>query len=588
MNLNGLEKTDGCPAPLRYATLLLLCLLLYLPGLTAIPPIDRDEPRYAQASRQMTETGDYVQIRFMEQARNKKPIGIYWLQAGLANLTGRADVIWPYRLASVLGSTIAVLALFGFARKFLPEKTAFFGAAFLAACPLLTFVSRGAITDTVLLSTVVISQGFLALIYFSHQPGKAVPARYALGFWLAQSAGILIKGPIVPMVALLTILVICIHGKSAKWTKGIRLMPGLLIVFLCILPWLIAIQKATDGAFLNQAVGKDFLPKLYAGQESHGGVPGLYLLMTPVMLWPIFLPVCRGLFRAKQLVTDLRIVRFLFAWLIPAWLVFELAATKLPHYVLPAYPVLAMLAAITVTIPTDESLKVRSGWFFKVLTVIWIVAGVLMACAPILFTWLLDGKWSFPAFGIMIIMLTGLFAFPKLLKSRSRFYPWSVLIFAAVFSVTAFGLWLPQVDQLWPTRKAAEMVHRYEKTIGYPVRVLSLGYSEPSLAFVLGTKTGIEWDMDRMLNELKTNSAAVIIVQDPAEPLPKRFPVSDKLWQALDKAMMLKAKNGYETKFMTAATEAGLKLRKQETVDGYNYSKGKRVKLTLYVPEPAL
>jgi 4-amino-4-deoxy-L-arabinose transferase-like glycosyltransferase len=579
---------ERCPAWLHYAALLLFCLILYLPGLTTLPPIDRDEPRYAQASRQMIETGDYVQIRFMEQARNKKPIGIYWLQAGLANLTGRPDAIWPYRLATVLGSTLAVLALFGAAKKFLPVRTAFFGATFLATCPLLTYVSHGAITDTVLMATVVISQGCLARIYLGHQPGKTAPLRYAAGFWLALSAGILVKGPIAPMVALLTVLVISIREKSMQWTKGIRLLPGLLVVFLCILPWLVAIQKATDGAFLRQAFGRDFLPKLYAGQESHGGVPGLYLLMTPLMLWPIFLPVWQGALNAKQLVKDPKISRFLFAWLIPAWLVFECAATKLPHYVLPTYPVLAILAAIAVTTPVDALVKIRGVWFFKALNVIWIIAGVLMACAPLLLSWLLEGRWNVAAAALMVIVLAGLFIFPKLLNQRSPFYPWSVLAFAVLFSITAFGIWLPHFDQLWPTRKAAAMVHRHEQAVGHPVRTLSLGYAEPSLAFMLGTRTGIEWDMGRVLKELKTNPNAVVIVQDVAEPLPKRLPVPDKLWQALNKGLTLKSKNCFEEAFRTATTEAGLKLRKQESMDGYNYSKGKRVKLTLYVQEHSL
>jgi len=579
---------ERCPAWLHYAALLLLCLILYLPGLTTIPPIDRDEPRYAQASRQMIETGDYVQIRFMEQARNKKPIGIYWLQAGFANLAGRPDAIWPYRLATVLGSTLAVLALFGFAKKFLPMRTAFFGAAFLAACPLLTYVSHGAITDTVLMATVVISQGCLARIYFGHQPGKTAPLRYALGFWLALSAGILIKGPIAPMIALLTILVVSIREKGTKWTQGIRLLPGLLIVFLCILPWLVAIQKATDGAFLRQAFGRDFLPKLYAGQESHGGMPGLYLLMTPLMLWPVFLPVWQGLLNAKKLVTDPLITLFLFAWLVPAWLVFECAATKLPHYVLPAYPVLALFAAIAVTAPADEAVNIRGLRFFKVLRVIWVIAGVLMACAPLLLNRLLDGKWSFAAAALMVIVLAGLFTFPKLLKQRSSFYPWSVLAFAVLFSITAFGIWLPHFDQLWPTREAAAMVHRYEQASGHPVRTLSLGYAEPSLAFMLGTRTGLEWEMGRVMNELKANPDAVVIVQDVADPLPKRFPVSDRLWKELNNGLTLKSKNCFEDAFRTAAAEAGLTLRRQESMDGYNYSKGKRVKLTLYVREAVL
>jgi hypothetical protein len=250
--------------------------------------------------------------------------------------------------------------------------------------------------------------------------------------------------------------------------------------------------------------------------------------------------------------------------------------------------VLAILAAIAVTTPVDASVKIWGLWFFKALNVIWIIAGVLMACAPLLLNWLLDGQWSPAAAGLMVIVLAGLFIFPKLLKQRSPFYPWSVLAFAVLFSITAFGIWLPHFDQLWPTRKAAAMVHRYEQAAGHPVRTLSLGYAEPSLAFMLGTRTGIEWDMVRVLNELKTNPNAVVIVQDVAEPLPRRLPVPDKLWQALNKGLTLKARNCFEPAFLAATTEAGLKLHKQESMDGYNYSKGKRVKLTLYVQEHSL
>ena len=66
----------------RAVAFLLLCgLLLFLPGFFNIPPIDRDEARFAQATKQMVETGDFVDIRFQDEVRYKKPVGIYWLQA---------------------------------------------------------------------------------------------------------------------------------------------------------------------------------------------------------------------------------------------------------------------------------------------------------------------------------------------------------------------------------------------------------------------------------------------------------------------------------------------------------------------------
>src|SRR6266702_5927685 len=103
----------------RAVAFLLLCgLLLFLPGFFTIPLIDRDEARFAQATKQMVETGDYVDIRFQDEVRYKKPVGIYWLHAGVvttASALGFPDAlttIWLYRIPSLIGSTAAVLLLY--------------------------------------------------------------------------------------------------------------------------------------------------------------------------------------------------------------------------------------------------------------------------------------------------------------------------------------------------------------------------------------------------------------------------------------------------------------------------------------------
>src|SRR5260370_9579833 len=97
-----------------YALLAALCLLLYAPGLASIPPLDRDEARFAQASRQMLETGDFLRIRFQDEARNKKPAGVYWLQAAAVAVfsTPATFAIWPYPFPSLLGAMAAVLLTF--------------------------------------------------------------------------------------------------------------------------------------------------------------------------------------------------------------------------------------------------------------------------------------------------------------------------------------------------------------------------------------------------------------------------------------------------------------------------------------------
>ena len=117
--------------------LVLACLCLFLPGFFSLQPMDRDEPRFAQASKQMIETGDYVAIRFQDEARNKKPVGIYWLQAGFvraAEVLGVPDArtsIWLYRMPSLLGATGAVLLTYWAALVFVDARQC--GAGGLAA-----------------------------------------------------------------------------------------------------------------------------------------------------------------------------------------------------------------------------------------------------------------------------------------------------------------------------------------------------------------------------------------------------------------------------------------------------------------------
>src|SRR5438128_2926719 len=108
--------------------LLLVSLLAFLPGFFAIPPIDRDEARFAQATKQMIETGDYVDIRFQDEVRYKKPVGIYWLQAGVVKVAGAIGVpraqtrIWLYRIPSLIGAIGAVLLTYWVGLAFITRR----------------------------------------------------------------------------------------------------------------------------------------------------------------------------------------------------------------------------------------------------------------------------------------------------------------------------------------------------------------------------------------------------------------------------------------------------------------------------------
>ena len=330
--------------------LLVFCCVAFLPGSIRIPPIDRDEARFAQATKQMVETGDYVDIRFQEEVRYKKPVGIYWLQAAsvkAASALGVKDAefrIVLYRIPSFIGATGGVLLTYWAALAFASRRAALLAGVMMASCILLGVEARLAKTDAMLFMTVVAAMGAMARIYLGE--GQGVRRTWVLPaiFWTAVAGGILIKGPLILMIAGLTAATLVAYDRNARWLLALRPALGLLFVLLLVLPWFAAIVMKSGGAFFSESVGQDMLSKVASGQESHGAPPGYYLLLFFVTFWPA--SIFSGLV-APAIWRDWRAAgtRFLLAWLIPSWLVFEIVVTKLPHYVLPLYPAIAILMA---------------------------------------------------------------------------------------------------------------------------------------------------------------------------------------------------------------------------------------------------
>src|SRR6202020_2946723 len=235
----------------RAIAFLTLCgLLLFLPGFFNIPPVDRDEARFAQATKQMVETGDFVDIRFQEDVRYKKPVGIYWLQAAAVEtasalgLPGAQLRIWLYRMPSLIGAIGAVLLTYWTALAFVSRRGAILAALILCSSVLLGVEARLAKTDAMLLLTVVAAMGALARVYLSWQRGEdspQLPWAWPAIFWTALAGGILIKGPLILMFVALTIVTLAILDRSAAWLWRLRPVWGLMWMLVLVLPWFVAI-----------------------------------------------------------------------------------------------------------------------------------------------------------------------------------------------------------------------------------------------------------------------------------------------------------------------------------------------------------
>ena len=530
-----------------YALLTALCLALYVPGLAAIPPLDRDEARFAQATRQMLETGDFLRIRFQDEARNKKPAGIYWLQAAAVAVfsTADSDAIWPYRLPSLVGAVAAVLMLFAFGRLFYgadPPRAAFTAAILLGTSIALVAEAHIAKTDAMLLASVVAGQGLLGVAYLRGRAGQAMPFLGVAGFWVAEAAAILIKGPIAPGLALITAATLSIADRDARWLRGLRPVFGVVLVAAILAPWLIAIERATAGQFLSDSLGHDLLAKLAGAQESHGAPPLTYLALSLVTFWP------GSLFLAPALIQGWRrrevpATRFLLAWLVPAWVLLELVPTKLPHYVLPLYPALALLAAGAFGdfVPVGWE-----RWVGGAVRVLWGVVTLALAAALVLLP-RYYGVQGIAVGAVGAALVVGLGAVQGWRPSMA-----ALSALALAFAVTLTAGVLPALDRLWLSRSAASLVAAHARHDGRPL--VAVGYNEPSLVFMLGTD----------LRLASARGAADLLAQG-GEVL-----VNDREQAALRQALDAR----------------GLTARALGQVEGTDYSNGRHMIVTLFDVEP--
>ena len=261
------------------ACLIVLSLIAFLPGFARMPTIDRDEARFAQATKQMIASGDFVDIRFQNEVRYKKPVGIYWMQAAAvkaSTLLGRRHAetrISAYRLPSLFGAIGAVLLTYWTALTFVSRRASVVAAVMMAACVLLGVEARLAKTDAVLLFTVVAAMGVMARVYLDRLDGWSGWQRQLLLpliFWGALALGVLVKGPLILLIVGLSALTLCILDRSARWMAGLKPLIGVPI-FLAAGAAVVRRDLCALGLGLLRAIGRRRLAgKIFSGQESHG------------------------------------------------------------------------------------------------------------------------------------------------------------------------------------------------------------------------------------------------------------------------------------------------------------------------------
>ena len=366
---------------------------------------------------------------------------------------------------------------------------------------------------------------------------------------------ILVKGPIAPFLAFVTIFGLIIIDRDWSWLKRLNFLSGLVIIGIICLPWVLAVSFATEGVFLSQAIQSDFLPKLISGQESHGAPPGLYLLTILLFVFPasIFLG---ALFRTNAQFWRSDASRFCLIWLLSYWLIIELIPTKLPHYILPIIPALMMLIGRAIFIPISKIKWRRTAEI--VMSLLSCLFGILL---------LVGGLWASAKFGaengafafafvIFGMLLVGgiFFASFKWIRNDTREittrgqYIFLACILGIIFNCIFFSGIIGNLKSL----HVASLIEEKLERLPVKTKIIALaGYHEPSSVFKLGE--------DILL--LNADEAALLLAEAP-------------------EALIIVESRQID-QFKSAASNLNVVYHQSSQIKGFNISKGQFIELYL-------
>lgn len=355
-----------------YAILTAVCAVLTLPNLGATSLWDVDEGVNAEAAREMHATGSWVIPTFNYELRTAKPVMLYWLQRASYAVFGVSE--WAARLPSVLAAWLAALLVYELARGMFGRATGLLAGVALASALEVCTLAHAATPDATLLL-------FTVLTYYLFWTRHAAGSRR---WWVPTAAAcalaMLTKGPVGVALPGLVILLYFAWNRELRRLLDYKVFVAAGAFLLVAGPWYLAVAAETRGAWPRAFFGRENLERFNTPMENHRGpifyhAGALLVLFAP---WSVFLlgalwsawrgaknptppapfgsvpgPVSeasRGPGEGKGEKEagegqEVRAYRFLLCWLGAYLVFFSAAATKLPNYMLPAYPVLAILTA---------------------------------------------------------------------------------------------------------------------------------------------------------------------------------------------------------------------------------------------------
>jgi hypothetical protein len=327
---------------IRLLALFAFALALHLCGTWILPLVDRDEPRFSEASREMRERGDWILPTFNNQPRYDKPPLTYWCQIIAYKIFGEND--FAARFHSALFTALTTLVVYGFCTR-LHNPSAGWRAALAFTLSLQVMIqSKAAVADMpmVFFVTVAAWAGWELI----SKPSRA----WWWIFYIALALGFLAKGPIAWLPAG-GVLLCSKWLRTGAMNRNLKFQYGIPLMLALVAVWGVPALEITQGEFFNVGIGKHVLQRSFAPMEGHGGGGALtYIAMLPFYFVTIFASFFPWTIFSRQVFLRIKERRtqadvYLLSGIILTFGIFTLVKTKLPHYTLPAFPLLACLVA---------------------------------------------------------------------------------------------------------------------------------------------------------------------------------------------------------------------------------------------------
>jgi 4-amino-4-deoxy-L-arabinose transferase-like glycosyltransferase len=404
-----------------------------------------NEAFYAEAAREMLESGNFLTPHFNYEPRFQKPALLYWLIAGSYSLFGISE--FSTRIIPALLAFGSVLLTFLTGKLLWNKRAGLLAAAVLATSFEFNQAARYTSPEIALLF-------FVTLSLFAFLKGLKSSPRWFYLSYVAMALGVLTKGPAGAVLPMLVIGAYLLFTRKIKEVFKIKLHYGVIIILLIASPWFIYMVFTYGERYWSFLWGENF--QRFVGKYGHSSSVFYYFSVIPwnflpwsVFLIPALFLVIRDIFR-RNLEEN---VLFIFLWFAAVFGFFSVSKGKLPPYMLPLFPALSLLIGKYF----DSLMEKPAG---KLLQALSILISVITLAGFVFLSVLLGFKPLYLAMGLPLLFspLTGLILYRK--KSSGLFI--SVLSQMVLFYILFLTLVIPTVESVRSQKDLARVIKKYD------------------------------------------------------------------------------------------------------------------------------